>query len=55
MANIIIKSDDRRAREHKILNDLGPGKNASLKDREFASCIAEKTYEQMKKMKSRER
>ena len=56
MANVIIKNDERRNRERKILNDLGSGfKNASKQEREYAACIAEKTHEQITKMKSRER
>ena len=56
MANIILKSDARKEREKKILNDIGPGPHiATQQDRENADCIAEKTYEMIKKMRKKER
>lgn len=55
MANVIIKSNERRARENKILNDLGRGsRGASRQDREYAACIAEKTNEQVLKIMKKE-
>lgn len=46
MANVIIKSDERRAREDQILRDFGhnPG-TAGKAERELAAHIAEKCRE----------
>lgn len=49
MANIIIKSPDRQAREQKILRDFGCNpKTAGRPERELAEHIAAKCHEAVK-------
>jgi hypothetical protein len=46
MANVILKSDDRKQRERQILKDFGYSSNTASKEaREKAEYIAEKTME----------
>jgi len=46
MANVIIRSEDRKQREEQILRDFGRNsQTASKEDRERAEYIAEKTKE----------
>ena len=46
MANVIIRSDERRQREEQILKDFGYNPNAATKEkREKAEYIAEKVNE----------
>jgi hypothetical protein len=53
--HVIIKSDERKRRQEKILRDFGYGKNASADKRDAAECIAEKSYEAIKKLEAMER
>jgi len=58
MANIIIKSEERRAQENYALRSFGKGRNASRADREAAECVAARTqeaYGQLKKMEGDKR
>lgn len=49
MANVIIKSDDRRRRQKQILRDFGRNSQTATKeDRERAEYIAEKVSEMKK-------
>lgn len=55
MANLIIKSDERRAYENKVLRDFGGNPNDSSA-REAAECIAARSneaYDTMKKQEER--
>lgn len=46
MANVIIKSDERKQREAQVLRDFGKNAGTATKaDREKAAYIAEKTRE----------
>lgn len=45
MANVIIRSDERRQREEQILKDFGYNPNAAKEEREKAEYIAEKVNE----------
>lgn len=49
---VIIKSDERKKRQERILRDFGYGKNASAEQKDAAECIAEKSYEAIKKMEA---
>jgi hypothetical protein len=51
MANVIIKDEDRRKREEKILRDFGHNQNSSKEMKEHAEYVAQKTYEVIKKQK----
>lgn len=53
MANIIIKTDERKANETRILKDFGG--NATKERREYAECIAAKSNEALAEMKTRRR
>lgn len=58
MANIIIKSEERRAQESYVLKSFGKGSNAGSADREAAECVAARTqeaYGQLKKMEGDKR
>lgn len=58
MANIIIKSDERRAQESHVLKSFGKGGSTSRADREAAECVAARTqeaYGQLKKMEGDKR
>ena len=52
---VIIKSDERKMRQQRILKDFGYGKDADVEKREAAECIAEKCHEVIKKMERDER
>lgn len=51
---VIIKSEERKKRQERILKDFGfgYGKNANEEQRDAAECIAEKSYEAIKKMEA---
>lgn len=50
MANVIIKDDERRARQQQILKDFGHDpQRANSEAREQAEIIAERCHEVMKK------
>lgn len=54
MANVIIKSSERQERTNKVLRDFGyNGSNASKQTKEYAECVAQKSYEAMKKAEAR--
>lgn len=53
MANVIIKSSERQERTDKVLRDFGYGSNASKQTKEHAECVAQKSYEAMKKVEAR--
>lgn len=57
MANIIIKSEERKAHEAYILQSFGKtGANATKADREAAACISARTseaYSNLKKMEGK--
>lgn len=50
MAQIIIKTDERRAYEARIMRDFGGNKNSSA-DREAAEVIAARTKEAVAELK----
>ncbi len=50
MANIIIKTDEQKRRENKILHDFGYGHRANKETREYAEATARITTEFMKRM-----
>lgn len=56
MSNIIIKTDEQRAREDKILHDYGynPGA-ADRQTREYAEAAARKTTEALNEMEEKQR
>ncbi|MEW8997894.1 MAG: hypothetical protein AB2462_08830 [Thermoanaerobacter sp.] len=49
---VIIKSDERKMRQQRILRDFGYGKDANAEQRDAAECVAEKSYEAIKKMEA---
>lgn len=53
MANVIIKSDERRAFENKVMRDFGGGGTAQ--SREYAECIAARSAEAIKEASRNER
>lgn len=53
MANIIIRTDDRKAYESRVHNDFGG--NGTKEHREYAECIAARTQEAISEMKRKER
>ena len=53
MANVIIKSDERRAYESRVLNDFGG--NGTTEHREYAECIAARTQEALAEMRRKEK
>jgi hypothetical protein len=57
VANVIIKSDERRAHEAYVLESFGKqGCNVTRSDRDAAECIAARTREahgQLKKMEEK--
>lgn len=53
MAQIIIKTDERRAYEARIMRDFGGNKNSSA-DRESAEVIAARTKEAVAELKRME-
>lgn len=53
MANVIIKDDERRAFEAKVLRDFGGNPNDKTA-REAAECIAARSNEAYKTMKKQE-
>ncbi len=61
MANVIIKSDDRRAQEAYVLNSFGKGHGGagvSSRDRDAAECIAARqneAYKELRKMEGKRR
>lgn len=55
MANVIIKSDERRAHEAYVLKAFGKGGcNVTRSDYEAAECIAARTREAHKELKRME-
>ena len=55
MANVIIKSDERRAHENYVLSTFGKdGKTATPADRDAAATIAARSREAYKKSKRME-
>lgn len=54
MANVIIKSDERKRQEDQILRDFHGDSQHSI-DREAAECIAAKSREALEEMKRMER
>lgn len=55
MAHIIIKSEERRAREEKVLRDFGHDPSrADAQNREYAEEIASRTTEALKEMEAHE-
>lgn len=53
MANIIIKTDERKAYEKQVLNDFGG--NGTTERKEYAECIAARTQEALAEMKRKEK
>lgn len=57
MANIIVKSDERRAHEARVLESFGKnGARVSAADRDAAACVAARSreaYENLKRMEER--
>lgn len=57
MANVIIKSEERKQHEAYVLNSFGKNRgNVSRQDREAAECIAARTqeaYQNLKKMEGK--
>lgn len=53
MANVIIKSDERRAYENRVLQSFG-GNRANSADREAAAIIAARSQEAYNEMKRQE-
>lgn len=53
MANVIIKTDERKAYENKVLNDFGG--NGTKERMEYAECIAARTNEAMAVMRRKEK
>ncbi len=49
---VIIKSDERKKRQERILRDFGYGRDANAEQKEAAECIAERTHEVLKKMEA---
>jgi hypothetical protein len=49
---VMIKSDERKRRQERILRDFGYGKSANAEQKDAAECIAEKSYEAIKKMEA---
>jgi hypothetical protein len=55
MANLIIQSEERAARENEILRMCGKSLgNSTSEHREMAALISEKTYEEIKKMEAKD-
>lgn len=55
MANIIIKSDERRASEARVMEQFGHNsRTATSETREQAECIAARTQEAYKEMQKME-
>lgn len=53
MPNIIIKTDEQRSKENKILNDFGYNpEEADRSTREYAETAARKTTEAIKEMEA---
>lgn len=56
MANIIIKTDEQRARENQILKDFGYSpKTADKATREYAEATARRTMEAYKEMEAKQK
>lgn len=56
MANVIIKSEDNRRRENKILRDFGHNpRTANKATRELAEATARKTTEAINRMEREQR
>lgn len=61
MANVIIKSNERRAQEAYVLHAFGKGRggaNVSRVDRDAAECIAARqneAYKELRKMEGKRR
>ena len=54
MANVIIKNSERQSMTNKVLKDFGyNGSNASKQTREYAECVAQKSYEAIKKAEAK--
>lgn len=53
MANVIIKNDERRAFENKVLRDFGGNPNGRSA-REAAECIAARSNEAYQELKKKE-
>lgn len=51
MANVIIKDEDRKKREERILRDFGHNQNSNKEIKEHAEYVAQKTYEILKNQK----
>lgn len=50
MANVIIKSSERQERANKVLRDFGHSSSTANKQaRECAECVAQRSYEVIKK------
>jgi hypothetical protein len=57
MANVIIKTDERRERESDVLNAFNKGKEGcyvTSGDREAAECIAARQYEAYRELRKME-
>lgn len=56
MSNVIIKSDERRAQENKMLREFGHNpKTASRETRELADAAARRSQEAIKHMEGKRR
>lgn len=56
MANVIIKTDEQRARENQILKDFGHSPNTADKAaREYAETTARRTMEAYKEMEAKQK
>lgn len=53
MANVIIKSDERKAYENRVHNEFCG--NGTKEHREYAECIAARTQEALAEMKRKEK
>lgn len=50
MANVIIKSSERKERTNRVLRDFGHNSSTVNKQtREYAECIAQRSHEVIKK------
>lgn len=56
MANVIIKSSERQEMINKVLKDFGHNSSSADKQtKEYAECIAQKSYEAMKRAEGSKR
>lgn len=55
MANVIIKSEERRQHEARVLHSFNEnGRTASRSEREAAECVAARSHEAMQNLRKME-